>query len=160
MKVEVVASMGGLVSFSSSKVKVLKSFYDEVPEDKRSEFDAKLIEACEKYYATVSEQKKQGIKPAPLKIKKVIIDEIVTPFIKELGISKPVVKSVSKEHKETKKKDPVVVEQAKPEDVELAKKYYDNNISEEILDDSKEYKEVQVKKELPRVDSVADFLDI
>lgn len=146
VKIVVEEKLGGQVSFGGKEIKVLKSTYEAVPEDKRSEFDQVLIKAQEVYQNKVAEVKKTGARPQASKLKSEAIAEVVTPFMESNSVAKGTVKrGETRVIKPTVTKDVSKVKKAESSTTkeDLAKELDD--FPADMLDDSSEEVSVQKK---------------
>lgn len=142
MKVVSVEKLSSVVAFRPKQIEVPESVYNSVPKGKIEDFESVLNLARDTYQSKVDEIKAKGEKPQAAKIKSEVIDEIINPFLRNLGINRDVEKKVVRSSKPriTDAKEKVVYESLTEDQIQVAKDYYDNNFKEDMLDDSFEEK--------------------
>lgn len=141
-----VEKLGDVCAFKLKEIQVVGNIYDRVPEESREDFAVVLNNARDAYNKKVQDAKDAGQKPASAQFKSEAIAQFVSPFLANLGLEPK--KTREKVERVVRPKNPKITDAKDPVQIELteeqkdqAEKYYDNNFSDEILDDSLEIKE-------------------
>jgi hypothetical protein len=143
IKVVRVEKLGDVCAFKPNEIQVVGNVYDKIPAEEKENFEAVVNNAKDAYDAKVAEAKAVGEKPKSAKFKAEVIAQFITPYLAKFGVDGKRTKDRTKVERVVTPKDPKITDAKDPVQINLtdvqkksAEEFYDNNFSDEILDDS------------------------